>query len=80
MSDIQIFKNENFGEIRISIDKDVPEEASVTIALNHWEDDEQWGGQPLSPSLARHIGCLLIEYAAKSEEIQRSAIKQKSPF
>ncbi len=80
MSDIQIFKNENFGEIRVGIDSDVPEETFVSLALNHLEDDEQWGGQPLSPSMARRVGCILIEYAAKAEQMQRLAIKKKCPF
>lgn len=80
MGKIKTYQNKPFGEIRIGIDKDNPEEASVTLALNHWEDDEQWGGQPLDPKLAREVGCVLIEYAAKAEAIQQKAFSKKSPF
>lgn len=79
MGQITTIQNKEFGEIRIGvdIDKDYPEESYVSLALNHWEDDEQWGGQPLDPKLARRIGCLLIEYAAKAEEAQIKAVKSK---
>lgn len=82
MGKITTIPNEPFGEIRIGvdIDNDCPEESYVSLALNHWEDDEQWGGQPLDPNLARRIGCLLIEYAAKAEEAQRKALAKISPF
>lgn len=58
MANIQIFNNPQFGEIRIGVDDDTPKDACVTLALNHWEDDKKWGGQPLTPQLARHIGCV----------------------
>lgn len=78
MGKIKTYQNKPFGEIRIGIDKDSPEEACVTLALNHWENDEQWGGQPLNPKLAREIGCILIEYAAKAEAIQQKALNRVS--
>lgn len=80
MGKIKIYQNKPFGEIRIGLDKDNPEEACVTLALNHWENDEQWGGQPLDPKLAREIGCALIEYAAKAEAIQHKALSKIAPF
>lgn len=80
MGKIKTYQNKPFGEIRIGIDKDNPEEACVTLALNHWENDEQWGGQPLDPKLAREIGNVLIEFAAKAEAIQRKALKKICPF
>lgn len=78
MEKIKTYQNKPFGEIQIGIDKDTPEEACVTLALNHWENDEQWGGQPLNPKLAREIGCVLIEYAAKAEAIQQKALNRVS--
>lgn len=78
MEKIKIYQNKSFGEIRIGIDKDTPEEACVALALNHWENDEQWGGQPLNPKLAREIGYVLIEYAAKAEAIQQKALNRVS--
>lgn len=78
MEKIKIYQNKPFGEIRIGIDKDTSEEACITLALNHWENDEQWGGQPLNPKLAREIGCVLIEYAAKAEAIQQKALNRVS--
>lgn len=78
MGKIKTYQNKPFGEIRIEIDKDTPEEACVTLALNHWENDEQWGGQPLNPKLAQEIGCILIEYAAKAEAIQQKALNRVS--
>lgn len=80
MGKITAIQNKPFGEIRIGVDNDYPEEAYVSLALNHWEDDGQSGGQPLDPKLARHIGCLLIEYAAKAEAIQQKALKKICPF
>lgn len=80
MGNIKTYQNKPFGEIRIGLDKDYPEEASVSLALNHWENDEQWGGQPLDPKLAREIGRVLIEYAAKAEAIQQKALKKICPF
>lgn len=74
MRNVTAVRNGEFGEIRIGIDKENPPEIYVSLALNHFEDDEQWGGQPLSPKLARHIGSLLIEYAAKADEIQQNEI------
>lgn len=79
MGKITTIKNEEFGEVRIGVDSDYPEEAYVSLALNHWEDDEQWGGQPLNPKLAREIGRLLIEYAARAEAIQNKALSKKIP-
>lgn len=66
MEKITTIKNEDFGKIRIGIEDSCPAEACVSLALNHFENDEQWGGQPLSPEMAQHIGCMLIEYAAKA--------------
>lgn len=80
MENLTKYKNEDFGEIRIEIDKDNPEEVYVTLALNHWGNNEQWGGQPLDPKLAREIGCVLIEYAAKAEAIQQKALSKICPF
>lgn len=80
MGEITTMQNKEFGEIRIGVDDDTPEEAYVSLALNHWEDDEKWGGQPLDPQLARCIGCLLIEYATKAEEAQQKALAKISPF
>ena len=80
MAKIKIYQNKPFGEIRIGLDKDNPMEACVTLALNHWEIDGQWGGQPLDPKLAREIGCVLIEYAAKAEAIQQKVLKKICPF
>ena len=80
MGEITMIQNKEFGEIRIGVDDDTPKEACVTLALNHWEDDEQWGGQPLDPKLAREIGCVLIEYAAKAEAIQQKTLKKICPF
>lgn len=80
MGKIKTYQNKPFGEIRIGLDKDYPEEASVSLALNHWENDVQWGGQPLDPKLAREIGCVLIEYAAKAEAIQQKTLKKICPF
>lgn len=80
MEKITSIKNEDFGEIRIGIDDNYPAEAYVSLALNHIENDKQWGGQPLAPELARHIGCMLIEYAAKADEIQNEALKKVAPF
>lgn len=78
MGKIKTYQNKPFGEIRIGIDKDNPMEACVSLALNHWEDDEQWGGQPLDPKLAREIGCVLIEYAAKAEAIKQKVVSSDS--
>lgn len=80
MGKIKTYQNKPFGEIRIGIDADDPEEVYVSLALNHWEDDERWGGQPLDPKLARKIGNVLIEYAAKAEAIQNKALKKICPF
>lgn len=80
MGKIKTYQNKPFGEIRIGLYADYPQEASVSLALNHWEDDEQWGGQPLNPKLAREIGCALIEYAAKAEAIQQKALSKICPF
>lgn len=80
MAKIETYQNKPFGEIRIGLDDDCPEEAFVSLALNHLENDEQWGGQPLDPKLARHIGCLLIEYAAKADAIRREFLSQITPF
>ena len=80
MEDVTTLKNSDFGEIRVGLDQDCPEEVYVSLSLNHFEDDEQWGGQPLTPKLARHIGCLLIEYAAKADEVQRLALEKRAPF
>jgi peptidyl-tRNA hydrolase len=80
MGKITTIQNKEFGEIRIGVDDDTPEEAWVTLALNHWEDDEKWGGQPLSPKLAAYLGTLLIEYAAKAEEIRQRTLKKIAPF
>lgn len=70
MGKITTIQNKEFGEIRIGVDDDTPKDACVTLALNHWEDDEKWGGQPLSPKLAAYLGTLLIEYAAEAERVQ----------
>lgn len=78
MEKIRTIKNEEFGEIRIGIDDNYPQEMYVSLALNHWENDEQWGGQPLDPKLAREIGCVLIEYAAKAEAIQQRVLSSDS--
>lgn len=78
MGKIKTYQNKPFGEIRIGLDKDNPEEVYVSLALNHWEDDEQWGGQPLAPKLAREIGCVLIEYAAKAEAIKQKVVSSDS--
>lgn len=78
MGKIKTYQNKPFGEIRIGLDKDNPEESCITLALNHWEDDKQWGGQPLDPKLAREIGCVLIEYAAKAEAIKQKAVSNDS--
>lgn len=78
MGKIKTYQNKPFGEIRIGLDKDNPEEVYVSLALNHWEDDEQWGGQPLAPKLAREIGYVLIEYAAKAEAIKQKVVSSDS--
>lgn len=80
MEKITKIKNDSFGEIRIDIDDDRLEGSCVSLALNHFEDENQWGAQPLTPEMARHIGCLLIEYAAKAEEFNQNELKKKCPF
>lgn len=78
MGKIKTYQNKPFGEIRIGLDVDCPEESYVSLALNHWEDDEQWGGQSLDPKLAREIGCVLIEYAAKAKAIKQKVVSSDS--
>lgn len=80
MEKITTIKNEDFGEIRIGIDDNCPAEACVSLALNHFEDDEQWGAQPLSPEMAKRIGNALLAYAAKAHFIRTGIDDKLTPL
>ena len=69
MEEIISIKNEEYdcGEIRIGLYGEDVGGACISLALNHFENEDQWGGQPLSPGLAKQIGCLLIQYAGLAE-------------
>lgn len=82
MEEIISIKNEEYdcGEIRIGLYGEDVGGACISLALNHFENEDQWGAQPLTPEMARHIGCLLIEYAAKAEAHQQNVLKKRCPF
>lgn len=47
-------------KIKVGVDMDWK---CVSLAINHFEDDESWCGQPLSPSIAREVADKLLQYA-----------------
>lgn len=51
MENIKTFQVNDGGEARVGIDREY-NEVCVSLALNHFENDEQWGAQPLTPKEA----------------------------
>ncbi|MBD5302377.1 MAG: hypothetical protein HDS16_05200 [Bacteroides sp.] len=82
MEKFEILQNKDYecGEIRIGIYGEETGASCIFLGLNNYENKDQWGAQPLTPEMARHIGCLLIEYAAKAEEHQQNELKKICPF
>lgn len=54
--------NDDFGEIRIGAEVN-EEESYVSLAMNHFENPQEWGGQPLTPDTAIALSSLLLSYA-----------------
>lgn len=47
MANIKTFQVNDGGEARVGIDREY-NEVCVSLALNLFENDEQWGAQPLT--------------------------------
>lgn len=57
------------SEVRVGIDFDYTDMPHVSLCMNHFENPDEWGAQPLTPEQARHIADLLVGYADRAENI-----------
>lgn len=57
---VTTINNEDGCYIKVGIDL---EWECVSLCLNHFEDDNKWSAQPLTPKIARDIANKLIKYA-----------------
>lgn len=67
MEDVTVFHVNECGEVRVGIDREFCDGPYVSLAMNHFEDDTEWGAQPLTPKEAMEVGKALIGYAARAE-------------